>query len=163
MQWTSAPNIGEAPLPQRARSYWKARFSAAREELERLLERERAQLPPWFVVGFGSGIAAWFVLGTPTEWLAVIASMAALALFGFIVRAGRAERAIGWFTLAVALGCAFAWARGAWVAAPRLGHPQVVTFDGRVDKVEPLVARGVVRLTLVPTDPALPPRVRGSL
>ena len=38
MQWTSAPNIGEAPLPQRARGYWKTRFSALHEELERLLE-----------------------------------------------------------------------------------------------------------------------------
>src|SRR5437588_9557946 len=54
MQWTSAPNIGEAPLPQRARGYWKARFSAAREELEKVLEAERAQLPPWFVAGFGT-------------------------------------------------------------------------------------------------------------
>ena len=36
MQWTSAPNIGEAPLPQRARSYWKTRFSAFREGLEKL-------------------------------------------------------------------------------------------------------------------------------
>jgi len=43
--------MGEAPLPQRARSYWKSRFSAAREELEKLLEVERAQLPPWTVVG----------------------------------------------------------------------------------------------------------------
>ena len=59
MQWTSAPNIGEAPLPQRARSYWKTRFSAFHGELEKLLEAERAQLPSWFVVGFGSGIAAW--------------------------------------------------------------------------------------------------------
>src|SRR5213082_1129955 len=62
MQWTSAPNIGEAPLPQRARGYWKVRFSALHGELERLLEAERAQLPPWFVVGFGSGIAGWFAL-----------------------------------------------------------------------------------------------------
>ena len=64
MQWTSAPNIGEAPLPQRARGYWETRFSAAYEGVEKLLEAERAQLPPWFVNGFGSGIAAWFALGS---------------------------------------------------------------------------------------------------
>src|SRR5947199_1503313 len=114
MQWTSAPNIGEAPLPQRARGYWKTRFSALHERVEALLERERAQLPPWFVVGFGSGIAAWFALGTPREWLAVIACAAALALVGFVARGGRTERAIGWFALAVALGCALAWARAEW-------------------------------------------------
>jgi hypothetical protein len=32
--------------------------SAAAEEIEKLLEIECAQLPPWFVVGFGAGIGA---------------------------------------------------------------------------------------------------------
>src|SRR4051812_4229477 len=72
MQWTSAPNIGEAPLPQQARGYWRTRFSALHEELERLLEGERAQLPPWLAVGFASGIAGWFALGSPAEWAAFI-------------------------------------------------------------------------------------------
>ena len=80
MQWTSAPNIGEAPLPQRARGYWKTRFSALHEGLEKLLEAERAQLPPWFVVGFGSGIAAWFALDAQRQWAAFLCMAAALAL-----------------------------------------------------------------------------------
>jgi len=45
MQRTSAPNIGEAPLPQRARSYWRTRISALHEKLEKLLvERIRGRL-----------------------------------------------------------------------------------------------------------------------
>jgi competence protein ComEC len=163
MQWTSAPNIGEAPLPQRARSYWKTRVSAFRERVERLLEREHAQLPPWFVVGFGSGIAGWFTLATPKEWATLIAATAALAVAALVARGGRAERAIGWFALAVALGCALAWGRAEWVRAPRLARAEVVTFDSRVEKIEPLIARGVVRLTLHPADRALPPRVRVSI
>jgi competence protein ComEC len=163
MQWTSAPNIAGAPLPQRARGYWRARFGAGRERIEAFLEAERAQLPPWFVVGFGTGIAAWFALGTAGEWKAVIASAAALSLAGFLGRRGRAERALGWFMLAIALGCALAWARGVWVAAPRLQRSQLVTFDSRVEKVEPLVARGIVRVTVAPADPSLPPRVRISI
>src|SRR5436305_3278810 len=111
MQWTSAPNIGEAPLPQRARSYWKTRFSAFHEGLERLLEAERAQLPPWFVVGFGSGIAAWFALGSEIEWKAFLCVAAAGALAGFILWPGRVGRSLGWFALAATLGCALAWAR----------------------------------------------------
>ena len=63
MQRTSAPNIAGAHLPQRARGYWKARFSATREGVERFLERERGQLPLWLVVGFGAGIASWFAPG----------------------------------------------------------------------------------------------------
>jgi competence protein ComEC len=163
MQWTSAPNIGEAPLPQRARGYWKAWVSALHERVERLLEREHAQLPPWFVVGFGSGIAGWFVLGGPKEWLTLIAAAAVLSAAGFTLWGGRAERALGWFALAVALGCTLAWVRAEWVAAPRLARAEVVTFDSRVEKVEPLIARGVVRLTLTPADPALPRRVRISI
>ena len=163
MQWTSAPNIGEAPLPQRARGYWKTWVSALHEQVEGLLEREHAQLPPWFVVGFGSGIAGWFALGSPKEWLTLIGVSVALGVVGFAVGGGRAERALGWFALAVALGCSLAWVRAELVAAPRLARAEVVTFDSRVETVEPLIARGVVRLTLKPADPALPPRVRVSI
>ena len=156
----SAPNIAGAPLPQPARGYWKAHFSAAREGVEAFLERERAQLPPWFVVGFGTGIAAWFVLDTPTQWLALLAIAGAVAIAGFTARGGRAERAAGWFALALVLGCALVWGRSAWVAAPRLERPVVTAFDARVERVESLVAKGDVRLTLAPIGDALPPRVR---
>src|SRR5215210_4989754 len=96
MQRTSAPNIAGAPLPQRARGDWKARIGAAREELERLLEAERAQLPPWFVVGFGTGIAAWFALDEQSQWTAFLCLTAALAILGFALGSGRAGRALGW-------------------------------------------------------------------
>src|SRR3954453_12249625 len=163
MQWTSAPNIGEAPLPQRARSYWKTRFSAFHEGLERLLEAERAQLPPWFVVGFGSGIAAWFALDAQSQWAAFLCMAAALGLIGFVLGSGRAGRALGWFALAAALGCALVWVRSSWVEQPRLNRPQVADVAGRVEHVDYLVARGTVRLTVAPAGAVLPPRVRISL
>ena len=163
MQWTSAPNIAGAPLPQRARGYWRAQFSAARERIEAFLEAERAQLPPWFVVGFGTGIAAWFALDTPMQWLALVALGGGGAIAGFALRGGRSERAAGWFALAMMLGCALVWARSAWVAAPRIVRPQIAAFEARIERVEPLVAKGDARLTLAPTDPALPPRIRVSL
>src|SRR5881628_377128 len=106
MQWTSAPNIGEAPLPQRARGYWKTRFSALQEQVEGLLEREHAQLPPWLVVGFGSGIAAWFAFGSPGAWRAFLCITLACSVAGFTFGGGRAGRALGWFALAAGLGCA---------------------------------------------------------
>ena|SRR5947209_18884985 len=135
MQWTSAPNIGEAPLPQRARSYWKARFSAAGEALEKLLEAERAQLPPWLVVGFGSGIAAWFALGSPGEWKMFLCISAAIALAGFGLVRGRTGRALGWFALAATLGSALVWARAGWVAEPRLERAVIADFSGKVESV----------------------------
>jgi competence protein ComEC len=163
MQWTSAPNIGEAPLPQRARSYWKARFSAAIGRLEELLEREHAQLPPWFVVGFGGGIAAWFVLDRPGEWLAFLCLAAGATLFGFFHGSGRAGRALGWLALAATLGCALVWARSAWVAEPRLGRPVVTQFTADVLSVDYLAARHSVRLMLKPSDGTLPPLVRVTI
>ncbi|MFL6730344.1 MAG: ComEC/Rec2 family competence protein [Sphingomicrobium sp.] len=163
MQRTSAPNIGEAPLPQQARSYWKTRISALHEELERLLERERAQLPPWLAVGFGGGIAAWFALGRPSEWAAFLCFAAALGLIGFTAVPGRSGRALGWLCLALALGCAIVWLRSVEVAAPRLERPVVAAFSAKVERVETLVARDTVRLTVAPADPKLPPRVRVSV
>lgn len=163
MQRTSAPNIGEAALPQQARSYWKTRFSALGEELERLLEREHAQLPAWLAVGFGAGIAGWFTFGTPALWTAFLCFDAALCLAGFALVPGRTGRALGWFGLALALGCAVIWSRATQVAAPRLARPVVVAFTGKVEMIEALVARDTVRVTLAPNDSSLPPRVRVSI
>ncbi|WP_458388715.1 DUF4131 domain-containing protein [Sphingomonas sp. F9_3S_D5_B_2] len=138
-------------------------MSAWNERLESLLEAERAQLPPWLAVGFGAGIAAWFALGSPKQWLAVLCIGAALFLAGLLSGAGRAGRSAGIFCLAMAVGCALVWARAEWVSAPRLARPTVVSLDARVETVERLVARGTVRLTLITADPALPHRVRVSI
>lgn len=163
MQWTSAPNIGEAPLPQRARGYWKTRFSALHDQAERLLEREHAQLPPWFVVGFGSGIAAWFALGSPLEWRLFLAASLLLAAAGVTVRGGRAGRALAWFALAAALGCALVWMRAVLVAQPTLERSLVTQVGGTVETVEHLAARDKVRLLVHPDDARLPPHVRISI
>ena len=149
--------MGEAPLPQRARSYWKTRFSALHEELERFLEAERAQLPPWLVVGFGTGIAGWFALDAVRHWQAFLCAGAALALVGFLLGGGRSGRALGWFALAATLGCALVWLRASWVAEPRLARAQVVEFAATVETVDHLAARGTVRLLVKPDDAALPP------
>jgi len=163
MQWTGAPNIGEAPLPQQARGYWKALFGVTQERLERLLEAEREQLPPWLAVGFGSGIAAWFALGTPGEWKAFLCVAAGLALFGFILGNGRLGRAIGWFALAATIGCALVWARSEWVAQPRLDRPIVTDVAGMIETVDHLAAKETVRLLLRTEDATLPPHVRVSV
>ncbi len=160
MQRTSAPNIGEAPLPQRARSYWRTRLSALHEELEKLLEVEHAQLPHWLVVGFGVGIAAWFALDSPAQWLAFICIAMAASLTSFANGDGRLGRTLGWFALAAVLGCMTIWVRSNAVAAPRLTRPQIASFEGSVRAVEPLVARGAVRLTVAPSGSSLPPLLR---
>lgn len=159
----SAPIIAGAPLPQRARRFWETRFGGVRERLEAFLERERGQLPPWFVVGFGAGIAAWFALDEPRSWAAFLCVTAGLTIAGFALKGGRAERSAGWFGLAMMLGCSLVWARSHYVAAPRLERPLVTEFRAEVERVETRVAKGDLRLTLALADPALPPRVQVSV
>ena len=158
-----APNIAIDGLPLG----WVMRSREAadgfRSGLERFLERERGQLPQWLVVGFGLGIAAWFALPGREQWLALMCISAAVAVLGLSARGGRMELAAGAFTAAMVLGCGLAWLRADWVAAPRLERPVVASFQARVEKVEQLIARDQIRLTLVPSQPGLPPRVRVSL
>jgi competence protein ComEC len=131
--------------------------------VEKLLEAERAQLPPWFVIGFGSGIAAWFALGSSMAWNAFLLLAAGSAVLGFALAPGRAGRALGWFALAATLGCSLVWARAEWVAQPRLERPVVADVAATVESVEHLAARDTVRLLLKPDDPHLPPNVRISI
>jgi competence protein ComEC len=134
-----------------------------RASVELFLERERGQLPPWFVVGLGTGIVGWFALDGPLDWIAFLCLSAGLAVAAFSIRGGRAERAAGWFGLAMALGCGLVWCRAAYVGASRLQRPFVTEFSGRVERVETRTAKGDLRITLAPADGSLPPRVRVSI
>ena len=91
MQWTSAPNIGEAPLPQRARGYWKARFSAAREELEKLLEEEGTAV---FFREICNGAIDLYVRDSPT--LRELASSSGVVYFDDMIQITEAEKEQNW-------------------------------------------------------------------
>lgn len=140
--------------------HWQARafFASA----ENRLEAERSQLAPWAVALFGGGIAAWLVLADPRSWTALLLVCGGLAMAGLTLR-GRTGQVFASIGLCVALGCSLIWWRSGEVAAPRLERPQIAAFEGEVLKAERLVARGNLRLTLAPSDPSLPPKVRVSL
>jgi len=114
-------------------------------------------------VGFGTGIAAWFVLDARSEWSAFVCIAAALALVGFVLGNGRTGRALGWFALAATIGCALVWGRSAWVAEPRLERARVVDLAATVESVDHLATRDTVRLLVRPHDSSLPPHVRVSI
>ncbi|WP_239016916.1 ComEC/Rec2 family competence protein [Sphingomonas ginkgonis] len=113
------------------------------------------------MIGFGAGIAAWLALPGPSAWVSFLLIAAAASLAGFAAGGGRLERGIGWFGLAMALGCALLWARSALVAAPRLTSTGVVAVSGSVENVERLAARDVVRIILAPAPGR--PRLRISI
>ena len=163
MDWVSAPNIEDAPLPQAARSALTRVLGRARAGVEAFLEAERGQLPLWAVAAFGAGIALWFALPDPRQWAGFLCIAAGAALFGFTSSRGRIGRALGWLALASAAGCALVWARAEQVATDRIERPRIVNMTARVERVETLAAKGDLRLTLAPLDASLPPQVRVSV
>lgn len=148
--------------PRRLQIAWAR---AAGRAIEAWLEAEREQLVLWIPVMLGAGIAAWFVLPDRPQWLALIAAALGIALAGIAAPWGtRAGRVLLIGGMAVAAGCALIWVRAERVAAPVLARPAIVQLTARVERVEPLVARGLFRLRLTPiADPALPHVVRVNL
>ena len=146
--------------PRQLPEYWQDRQPL--EKLEQLLERERDQLPLWVPVALGCGIAAWFRLANPAWWLAFVSLCGAAVLLAILKGKGRrAGKALFWLALFAGLGCALIWFRSSNVAAPVLERPLVGLFNAEIERVEPVLAREMVRLTLrTGNNPELPPRVR---
>jgi competence protein ComEC len=126
------------------------------------LEAERDQLPLWLPVALGGGIAAWFVLRDPAQWIAAMLALAGIALAAIAIgQGGRASRAIALAAGLAALGLGLAWWRASYVAQPVLARPAIVTLTARVEGVETLPARELVRVRLTPISAqavASPPR-----
>ena len=135
--------------------------------IERWLEAERDQLALWLPVFLGAGVILWFALPDPRAWIAAILlalSVASLAVA--LGRGGRAGRCVAIAVVALAAGVALVWWKAERAAAPVLPRATVARFEARVERVQPLPARALVRLTLAPTrwldhapDPA-PTRIR---
>lgn len=128
--------------------------------MERWLEAERGQLPLWLPVAFGCGITAWFLLADARQWIGFLAAALGLAAAGAALR-GRAGPVLLVAGLMLAAGCVAIWWRATAVSAPVLARPLAVAFDGTVERIDTLSARGLVRLVLAPRGSlGLPPRVR---
>lgn len=132
--------------------------------IERWLEAERDQLPLWLPVALGGGMAAWLMLPTRAQWNAFVLVMLALGAAALAAgRGGRLARTLAIGALAAAAGCALIWLRAERVAAPVLARPAIVAIDGRIERVERMPAREMVRVTLALAQPDLPPRVRVNI
>jgi competence protein ComEC len=115
------------------------------------LEVERDQLPLWLPVALGGGIALWLVLDDPMQWTAAMLALAGIALAAIAIgRSGRASRAVALAAGLAALGLGLAWWRASYVAQPVLTRPAIVTLTARVEGVEALPARELVRVRLTP-------------
>jgi competence protein ComEC len=133
--------------------------------IEKWLEAEREQLVLWLPVMLGAGITAWFLLPDAARWIGFTLGGLALALVAIVLPGkGRAPRVVAIAGIALAAGCAMTWWRSERVSAPVLARPAVVMITGRVERVEQLPARDMVRVTLAPLGHAdLPPKLRVNL
>uniref|UniRef100_UPI0035CBE7F6 ComEC/Rec2 family competence protein n=1 Tax=uncultured Sphingomonas sp. TaxID=158754 RepID=UPI0035CBE7F6 len=130
--------------------------------LEQWLEAERDQLALWLPVALGGGIALWFVLPDRAAWAAAELLALASALFGVAVsRYGRAARVVAVGGFAVALGLGLIWWRAEHVGHAVLARATIATFTARVERVEPLSARDLVRVRLAPLRVLAVPETRG--
>ena len=163
MEWVSAPNIEDASEEPAERRFFYPFLQVATDGVEAFLERERAQLPLWFTVAFGAGIAGWLWMPGPRQWMAFITATLGLAAIAVTFGPSRRGRVLLFGGLAMAAGCALIWWRSEWVAAPQLERPAVVSFEAEVERVEPRAAKGDLRLTLRPRGGELPPVIRVSL
>ncbi|WP_394646445.1 ComEC/Rec2 family competence protein [uncultured Sphingomonas sp.] len=133
--------------------------------LEARLEAERDQLVLWVPVALGAGAAAWFVLPDPRGWAAALLLAVAIGLAALAgARGGRAPVLLASVAFATAIGLSLTWARAERVAAPVLTRATIAWVTGMVERVEPLPARRLVRVTLAVASwdggGAMPARVR---
>jgi competence protein ComEC len=139
--------------------------SSVSSKIEQWLDAERDQIALWMPVALGLGIALWFILADRQAWIGVMVAGGAASVIGLAI--GRARR-LGSLMLVgglcVAFGCALAWWRAEYVAAPRLERPVVETFAAKVTRIENQRARAQSRVWIQPVQPStLPPLVRVTI
>lgn len=139
---------------------WRSRnrLSSGCEALERFLGTAGFDRAPWLAVAFAAGIAAWFALANPAQWLALAATClgaAVLAAAGMSAggRLPFLRLALIVVPAAVALGCLTVWAKSALVGAPAISKPIVSELTGRVLGREDQPAEDRVRLLLATREP----------
>ena len=138
---------------------WRMRggMSSFAAWIEGFLERAEFDRGPWLVVGVAAGIAMWFRLADPREWLAAIGlalGVAGAASFLWWGRDGRGHMlaAIVSLSLVLAAGIGVIWARSAMIGAEPIAHPRFERIDGRILAREEQPAEGRVRLVLAARD-----------
>ena len=157
-------------------SHWRkrvnlsSRLASMLKTTEHLLETAGFDRAPWLAVGFAGGIAAWFALANPWQWLALIAACLA-AMLGALAglredgRFPYTRQTVATLTLMIVAGCGVVWAKSAMVGTPAITRPMVELISGTVMKREEQPALARIRLTLAIREPdtARPIRVRLNL
>jgi competence protein ComEC len=149
-----------------------AQFSSARQayenssfdvisKVESALQTQRDRLPLLVPVGVGVGITVW-QLGGLAMLPALGCALCGLMLLAFWMGLdSRIARLMIWTVILSAIGFAAVTAKSALVAPETLNKPWIGTFNGRIESVEDVSARDIVRYIIVTGNNAdLPDKVR---
>jgi competence protein ComEC len=134
-----------ANLPQR---FAKIGALSPIPHLESWLEIERDRLPLWLPVGFGAGIAIWEAYWDEAYFAVLVITVAFLILGAVAGQGGRLRMICVAAALTIAAGYSAIAVKSYWVAAPTLEKLTISRFYGRIQKVDMLPARDVIRLQL---------------
>lgn len=142
------------------RSPWRIRanLSSVGNAAEAILVRAGFDRGPWLAVAFAGGIASWFVLDEPAEWLLVLSSCLLAAVGAGAVWGGNERRthllsAVVATGLLIALGLGAVWARSEMIGAAPLARPASATIEGRVLERIEQPAEQRIRLVLATREP----------
>lgn len=132
------------------------------DRVEARLEAERERIGLWLPVALGAGIAAWFALPAAAQWTGLLLFLLAGLFAGLLISwHSRTGRTVAVGCAVMAAGMLLIWGRALWVAAPVLAQPVTTEFSAHVERVQPLPARGQIRLIVLPHGRGdLPPRLR---
>lgn len=154
--------LGDEPPADAAMQHdlWRKplRLSSGLDHAERFLASSRFERGPWLVVGFAGGIALWFILANPWQWLAALATCFGLSLgaAGVMSIDGRypyLRHSTITLPLAVAAGCLLVWGKSQLVGSTPVERPMVVWLDGTLLERQEQPGEDRVRLRLATREP----------
>jgi len=139
----------------------RARLSSIADRAEAALARAGFDRGPWLAIAFASGIAAWFALDGPVEWvlaasLCLLAAVGAAALWRGDEARTHVLMAVVAVGLLAAAGLGIAWARSELAGVEPLARPVSATVEGRVLERVEQPAEGRIRLVLATREPGVP-------
>jgi competence protein ComEC len=136
----------------------RARLSSVAAAADAALARAGFDRGPWLAIAFAGGIALWFWLSGPVQWvlataLFVLAAVGAVALWKG--EEGRAHLLAAVVAVGVlgAAGLGIAWTRSELAGAEALARAMSATIEGRVLERIEQPAEGRVRLVLATREP----------
>lgn len=137
----------------------RLRLSRLGDAIERFLGQAGFDRGPWIVVAFIAGIASWFLLAGPAQWIAALLAILVVALLGQLAWRDKPERSLSLLSLKVATAMVAAglltiWSRSEMVGVPAIERPMLMNVEALVLSRVEQPAEGRIRLVLATREPA---------